>query len=74
VLPANLAALDMASPFRCVLAWWAAQHLLAPPQRGPRQIPPYDHVVRVLRLSSQDAEGPGVHRRRRRPAHPRGDT
>jgi hypothetical protein len=59
VLPANLAALDMASAYRCVLAWWVAQRLPAPPQRGPRQITPYDRVVRVLRLSSQDAEALG---------------
>jgi hypothetical protein len=59
MLPANLAALDMASPYRCVLAWWAAQHLPAPPQRGRRQIPPYDRVLRVLRLSPRDAEALG---------------
>jgi hypothetical protein len=59
MLPANLAALDMASPYRCVLAWWAAQYLPAPPQRGPRQIPPYDRVLRVLRLSPRDAEALG---------------
>jgi hypothetical protein len=59
MLPANLTALDMASPYRCVLAWWAAEHLAALPQRGPRQIPPYDRVVRVLRLSPRDAEALG---------------
>lgn len=58
-LPANLTALDMANPYRCVLAWWAARHLPAPPQRGTRQIPPYDRAVRVLRLSSGDAEALG---------------
>jgi hypothetical protein len=56
VLPANLAALDMANPYRCVLAWWATQHLPALPRRGPRQIPPYDRVLRALRLSPRDAE------------------
>jgi hypothetical protein len=59
MLPANLTALDMASPYRCVLAWWAAEHLAAPPQRGPRQIPPYDRVLRILRLSPRDAEALG---------------
>jgi hypothetical protein len=56
--PASLAALDMADPYRCVLAWWAAQRLPAPP-RGPRQVAPYDRAVRALRLSSQQAQALG---------------
>jgi hypothetical protein len=59
LLPASLAALDMADPYRCVLAWWAAQHLPAPPRRGPRQVPPYDRAVRALRLSSPHAQALG---------------
>ena len=59
LLPASLAALDTADPYRCVLACWAAQHLPAPPQRGPRQVPPYDRAVRALRLSSRQAQDLG---------------
>ena len=59
LLPASLAVVDMADPYRCVLAWWAAQHLPAPPQRGPRQVPPYDRAVRALLLSSQQAQDLG---------------
>ena len=58
-LPAtSLAALDMADPYRCVLAWWAAQRLPAPP-RGPRQVAPYHRAVRALGLSSQQAQALG---------------
>ena len=58
VLPASLAALDMADPYRCVLAWWAARRLPAPP-RGPRQAAPYDRAVCALGLSSQQAQALG---------------
>ena len=57
--PASLAALDMADPYRCVLAWWAAQHLPVPPRRGSRQVSPYDRAVRALHLSSQQAQALG---------------
>lgn len=56
VLPVSLTALDMADPYRCVLAWWAARHLPAPPPRGPRQIPPYDRAMLALGLSSAQAQ------------------
>jgi hypothetical protein len=59
LLPSSLAALDMADPYRCVLAWWAAQHLPAPPRRGPRQVPPYDRAMLALGLSSQQAQALG---------------
>lgn len=59
LLPASLAALDMADPHRCMLAWWAAQHLPAPAHCGTRQIPPYDHARRALCLSSQRAHALG---------------
>jgi hypothetical protein len=59
LLPASLAALDMADPYRCVLAWWAAQHLPAPPRRGTRQVPPYDRAMLALGLSSQRAQALG---------------
>ena len=58
-MPASLAALDMADPYRCVLAWWAVQHLLAAARRGVRQVPPYDRAVRALRLSSREAKALG---------------
>jgi hypothetical protein len=58
-LPASLTALDMADPYRCLLAWWAAQHLPAPPRRGPRQVPPYDRAMLALCLSSQQAQALG---------------
>jgi hypothetical protein len=54
-LPVNLTALDMADPYRCVLAWWAAQHLPAPARRGARQVPPYDRAMLALCLSSRQA-------------------
>lgn len=56
LLPASPTALDMADPYRCVLAWWAAQHLPAPAQRGTRQVTPYDRAMLALSLSSQQAE------------------
>jgi hypothetical protein len=59
LLPANLTALDMADPYRCVLAWWAAQRLPAPPRRGTRQVPPYDRAVLALCLSSRQAQALG---------------
>jgi hypothetical protein len=59
LLPASLTALDMADPYRCVLAWWAAQHLPAPPRRGPRQVPPYDRAMLALCLSSRQAQALG---------------
>jgi hypothetical protein len=59
LLPASLAALDMADPYRCVLAWWAAQRLRAPPRRGTRQVPPYDRAVLALCLSSRQAQALG---------------
>ena len=58
-LPASLTALDMADPYRCVLAWWAVQHLPAPAGRGPRQVPPYDRAMLALCLSSQQAHALG---------------
>ena len=58
-LPASLTALDMADPYRCVLAWWAAQHLPAPASRGPRQVPPYDRAMLTLGLSSRQAQALG---------------
>jgi hypothetical protein len=60
-VPSSLAALDMADPYSCVLAWWAARYLpddVGEPQ-GPRQVPPYYHAVRALRLSSLEAEALG---------------
>jgi hypothetical protein len=59
LLPASLTALDMADPHRCVLAWWAAQHLPAPPRRGTRQLPPYDRAMLALGLSSRQAQALG---------------
>jgi hypothetical protein len=59
LLPASLTALDIADPYRCVLAWWAAQHLPAPPRCGKRQPPPYDRAMRALGLSSQQAQALG---------------
>ena len=59
LLPASLAALDMADPYRCVLAWWAAQHLPAPSRSGARHAPPYDRAVRALCLSPRQAEALG---------------
>ena len=59
LVPASLTALDMADPYRCVLAWWAAQHLPAPAHCGTCQVPPYDRAVRALRLSSQQAQALG---------------
>ena len=59
LLPANLTALDMANPYRCVLAWWATRHLPAPPRRGTRQLPPYDRAMLALCLSSQQAQALG---------------
>ena len=59
LLPANLTALDMADPYRCVLAWWATRHLPAPPRRGARQLPPYDRAMLALCLSSQQAQALG---------------
>jgi hypothetical protein len=58
-LPASLTALDMADPYRCVLAWWAAQHLPAPPRRGTRQVPPYNRAMLALCLSSERAQALG---------------
>jgi hypothetical protein len=58
-LPASLTALDMADPYRCVLAWWAAQHLPAPLRRGPRQVPPYDRAMLALCLSSRQSQALG---------------
>jgi hypothetical protein len=58
-LPACLAALDMADPHRCVLAWWAARHLPGAARCGPRQIPPYDQARLALCLSSQRAHALG---------------
>ena len=58
-LPASLTALDMADPYRCVLAWWAAHHLPAPPRGGTRQLPPYDRAMLALGLSSQRAQALG---------------
>lgn len=58
-LPASLTALDMADPYRCVLAWWAAQHLPAPARPGPRRVPPYDRAMLALGLSSQQAQALG---------------
>jgi hypothetical protein len=55
LLPANLTMLDMADPYRCVLAWWAARHLPAP-LRGARQVPPYDRATLALCLSSRQAQ------------------
>ena len=55
LLSASLAALDMADPYRCVLAWWAAKQLPAPSGRGVRQVPPYDRAVRALGLSPREA-------------------
>jgi hypothetical protein len=60
LLPASLTALDMADPYRCVLAWWAAQHLPAPARRGTRQVPPYDRAMLALGLSSQQAQALGL--------------
>ena len=59
LLPASPTALDMADPYRCVLAWWAAQHLPAPEQRGTRQVTPYDRAMLALSLSSQQAQALG---------------
>ena len=59
LLPASLTGLDMADPYRCVLAWWAAQHLPVPPRRGPRQVPPYDRAMLALCLSSRQAQALG---------------
>ena len=59
LLPASLAALDMADPYRCVLAWWATRHLPAPAHCGTRQIPPYDRARLALCLSSQRAQALG---------------
>jgi hypothetical protein len=59
MLPASLTALDMADPYRCVLAWWAAQHLPAPTRCGPRQIPPYDRAMLALCLSCRQAQALG---------------
>src|SRR5215469_14487942 len=58
-LPASLTALDMADPYRCVLAWWAVRHLPAPPRSGPRQVPPYDRAMLALCLSTQQAQALG---------------
>jgi len=58
LLPASLTALDMADPYRCVLAWWAVRHLPAPPRRT-RQIPPYDRAMLALCLSSAQAQALG---------------
>jgi hypothetical protein len=59
LLPASLAALDMADPHRCVLAWWAARHLPAPAPGGTRQVSPYDRARLALRLSSPRADALG---------------
>jgi hypothetical protein len=59
LLPVSLTALDMADPYRCVLAWWAAQHLPAPARRGARQVPPYDRAMLALCLSSRQAQDLG---------------
>jgi len=59
LLPASLNALDMADPYRCVLAWWAACHLPAPMRCGPRQLPPYDRAMLALCLSSAQAQALG---------------
>jgi hypothetical protein len=57
--PIDLAVLDMADPYRCVLAQWAAQHLPAPSRPGSRQVPPYNRAVRALGLSPRQAEALG---------------
>ena len=59
LLPACLAALDMADPYRCVLAWWAARNLPAPARYGTGQIPPYDRAKLALCLSSERAHALG---------------
>ena len=59
LLPASLTALDMADPYRCVLAWWAAQHLPAPPRSFRREVPPYDRAMLALCLSCQQAQALG---------------
>ena len=60
-VPASLAALDMADPYRCVLAWWAARYLPddVGERQGPGRVPPYDRAVRALHLSSLEAEALG---------------
>jgi hypothetical protein len=58
-LPANLTALDMADPYRCVLAWWATEHLPAPARSGMRQVPPYDRAMRALGLTPRQAQALG---------------
>ena len=59
-LPASLTALDMADPYRCVLAWWATQHLPTPLRRGARQVPPYDRAMLALCVSSAQAQALGI--------------
>jgi hypothetical protein len=59
LLPASLTALDIADPYRCVLAWWATRHLPAPARCGTRQLPPYDRAMLALGLSSQQAQALG---------------
>jgi hypothetical protein len=59
LLPASLTALDMADPYRCVLAWWAIRHLPASPRSFPRQVPPYDRAMLALCLSTQQAQALG---------------
>lgn len=59
LLPASLTALDIADPYRCVLASWAAQHLPAHSRRGARQITPYDRARLALRLSPRQAQALG---------------
>jgi hypothetical protein len=55
----NLTALDTADPYQCVLAWWAARHLSAPPRRGRRPVPPYDRATLALGLSRRQAHALG---------------
>lgn len=59
LLPPSLTALDMADPYRCVLAWWAARHLPFAARRDQRQVPPYDRAMRALCLSHQQAQALG---------------
>jgi hypothetical protein len=77
LLPASPTALDMADPYRCVLAWWAAQHLPAPAQQAQalgftgvdadRLTPGWRHLITYLRASYEGgaavdpARPPGRH-------------
>jgi hypothetical protein len=59
LLPASLTALNTADPYQCLLAWWAARHLPAPPDRGQRPAPPYDRAMLALGLSPRQAHALG---------------